>query len=112
MRGGITRSGPSRRSQSASFWRHAWDSADDRRRASNRTMSVGHDWAFERELLRPLPTEPFDIALTLTPRVDRYARLTGLSGVLRCIPFTPRGVIDHSPGAVERVRLLQQYWTP
>ena len=38
-------------------------------------MSVGHDWAFERELLRPLPTEPFDTALTLTPRADRYAQV-------------------------------------
>jgi hypothetical protein len=26
------------------------------------------------ELLRRLPAEPFDTALTLTPRVDRYAR--------------------------------------
>ena len=46
-----------------------WDDADDRRRIGNRTMSVGHDWAFERELLRALPAEPFDTALTLTPRV-------------------------------------------
>jgi hypothetical protein len=49
----------------------AADDADDRRRIGNRVMSVGHDWAFERELLRPLPAEPFDTALTLTPRVDR-----------------------------------------
>jgi hypothetical protein len=54
----------------------AWDDADDRRRISSRTMSVGHDWAFERALLRPLPADPFDTALTLTPRVDRYAQVT------------------------------------
>ena len=30
----------------------------------------------ERGLLRPLPAEPFATGLTLTPRVDRYARVT------------------------------------
>jgi hypothetical protein len=54
----------------------AWDDADDRRPIGNRASSVGHDWAFERPLLRPLPAEPFDTALTLTPRVDRYAQVT------------------------------------
>ncbi len=52
-----------------------WDDADDRRRVGNRTMSVGHDWAFERELLAPLPGEAFDTSLTLTPRVDRYGQV-------------------------------------
>ena len=52
----------------------AADDADDRRRIGNRVMSVGHDWAIERELLL-LPSEPFDTALTLTPRVDRYAQV-------------------------------------
>ena len=37
--------------------------ADDARRVSNRATSVGHDWAFEKTLLRPLPAEPFDTAL-------------------------------------------------
>jgi hypothetical protein len=37
--------------------------------------SVGHDWVFEKALLRPLPAERFDTALTLTPRVDRYAQV-------------------------------------
>jgi hypothetical protein len=53
----------------------AWDDADDRRRIGNRTNSVGADWTFERTLLRPPPAEPFDTALTLTPRVDRYAQV-------------------------------------
>ena len=60
-----------------------WDDADDRRRVGNRTMSVGHDWAFERELLRPLPDEAFDTALTLTPRVDRYAQV-----MVRCNQYS------------------------
>jgi hypothetical protein len=49
----------------------AADDADDARRISYRTTSVGHDWAFEKTLLRPLPTDAFDTALTLTPRIDR-----------------------------------------
>jgi transposase len=54
----------------------AADSRDDHRRIANRTTTVGHDWAFERETLRPLPSEVFPTWLTLTPRVDRYARVT------------------------------------
>jgi transposase len=69
----------------------AWDDADDRRRVGNRTMSVGHDWAFERDLLRPLPDEPFDTALTLTPRVDRYAQV-----MVRCNQYSvPARFIGH-----------------
>ena len=30
-----------------------WDDADDRRRIGNRSMSVGHDWAFERDAAAP-----------------------------------------------------------
>ena len=53
----------------------AADDADDARRVGNRSSSVGQDWTFEQTLLRPLPTESFDTALTLTPRVDRYAQV-------------------------------------
>jgi hypothetical protein len=59
--------------------------------AANRAMSVGHDWAFERQLLRPLPAEPFDTALTLTPRVDRYAQV-----MVRCCQYSvPARFIGH-----------------
>jgi len=69
----------------------AADEADDRRRVGNRTMSVGHDWAFERDLLRPLPGEAFDTALTLTPRVDRYAQV-----MVRCNQYSvPARFIGH-----------------
>ena len=65
--------------------------ADDGRRIGNRTMTVGHDWAFERRLLRPLPDEPFDTALTLTPRVDRYAQV-----MVRCCQYSvPARFIGH-----------------
>jgi hypothetical protein len=68
-----------------------WDDADDRRRIGNRAMSVGHDWAFERQLLRPLPAEPFDTALTLIPRVDRYAQV-----MVRCCQYSvPARFIGH-----------------
>jgi hypothetical protein len=54
----------------------AADVKDDHRRIANRTMTVGHDFAFERQVLRPVPAEPFPTWLTLTPRVDRYARIS------------------------------------
>src|SRR5829696_9588169 len=69
----------------------AGDDADDARRIGNRTSSVGTDWAFEKTLLRPLPTEPFDTALTLTPRVDRYAQV-----MVRCNQYSvPARFIGH-----------------
>jgi hypothetical protein len=69
----------------------AWDDADDRRRIGNRASSVGNDWAFERQLLRPLPAESFDTALTLTPRVDRYAQV-----MVRCCQYSvPTRFIGH-----------------
>jgi hypothetical protein len=69
----------------------AWDDADDARRVGNRTTNVGHDWAIEQPLLRPLPDEPFDTALTLSPRVDRYARV-----MVRCCQYSvPARFIGH-----------------
>ena len=69
----------------------AWDDADDARRIGNRTNSVGTDWALEKTLLRPLPAEPFDTALTLTPRVDRYAQV-----MVRCNQYSvPARFIGH-----------------
>ena len=52
------------------------DQAEDRWRIGKRTLTVGHDFALEQSLLRPLPVEGIDPGLTLTPRVDRYARVT------------------------------------
>jgi hypothetical protein len=70
------------------------EAADDvggNRRIANRTNSVGHDWAFEKTLLRPLPGEPFDTALTVTPRVDRYAQV-----MVRCNQYSvPARFIGH-----------------
>jgi hypothetical protein len=69
----------------------AADDADDARRVGNRATSVGQDWAFEQTLLCPLPTESFDTALTLTPRVDRYAQV-----MVRCNQYSvPARFIGH-----------------
>ncbi|OOK64944.1 putative transposase [Mycobacterium kansasii] len=69
----------------------AADDADDARRVGNRSTSVGQDWAFEKTLLRPLPAESFDTALTLTPRVDRYAQVA-----VRCNQYSvPARFIGH-----------------
>jgi hypothetical protein len=69
----------------------AADAKDDYRRIANRTNTVGVDFAFERDLLRPLPSEAFATWLTLTPRVDRYARIT----VRQCQYSVPARFIGH-----------------
>ncbi|MEI2779435.1 MAG: IS21 family transposase [Tetrasphaera sp.] len=53
-----------------------YDTADDARRVGSRTSTVGFDFAHEKPLLRPLPAEPYEVATTLTPRVDRHARVS------------------------------------
>lgn len=73
-----------------------YDLADDARRIGNRTMSVGAHFAFEAGLLRPLPAETFETGLTLTPRVDRYSRVS----VRQCHYSVPARLIGH------RVRVL------
>lgn len=52
------------------------DTADDARRIDNRVRTVGQDFAAEAPLPQPLPRDGFDTGLWLTPRVDRYARVT------------------------------------
>lgn len=79
-----------------------YDLADDARRISNRTNSVGQHFTFEAPLLRPLPTEAFETGLTLTPRVDRYARVT----VRQCYYSVPARLIGHRVRAVLRASEL------
>ena len=67
---------------------------------ANRATSVGHDWAFEKTLLRPLPSEPFDTALTLTPRVDRYAQV-----MVRCNQYSVSGPVHRASAAGQAVGL-------
>jgi len=75
-----------------------YDLADDHRRIGNRTLTVGQQFALEAGLLRPLPGEVFETGLTLTPRVDRYARVT----VRQCHYSVPARLIGHRVRAVLR----------
>ena len=54
----------------------AADRAEDARHIDQRTSTIGQDFALEAPLLAALLADEFDIALTTTPRVDRYARIT------------------------------------
>lgn len=53
----------------------AGDAADDRRRIDGRAITVGDHFALEALTLQPLPVEPFDTTLLLTPRVDAKSRV-------------------------------------
>ena len=53
-----------------------YDRADEARRIGARMHTIGEAFAQEKTLLRPLPVEPFETGLWLTPRVDRYAQVT------------------------------------
>jgi len=53
-----------------------YDLADDNRRIGARAHTLGQAFAAERTLLKPLPVEPLETGLWLTPRVDRYAQVT------------------------------------
>ncbi|GFG54776.1 hypothetical protein MAGR_62170 [Mycolicibacterium agri] len=53
-----------------------WEAEDDDRRIADRIRTVGEDFATEQPLLAPLPVEPFDPGLVLTPRVDRSSLIT------------------------------------
>ena len=53
----------------------AADARDDARRMVGRAETVGEAGSREQGLLRPLPAEPFDVALVLSCRVDAKARI-------------------------------------
>ncbi|TDE22950.1 IS21 family transposase [Actinomadura sp. 6K520] len=50
--------------------------AEDARRIGSRIRTIGQDFAQEAQLLRPLPDEPFETGLLLSPRVDRSSKVT------------------------------------
>lgn len=79
-----------------------YDTRDDARRIANRAVSVGEHFAFEATLLRPLPAEAFETGLVLTPRVDRYARIT----VRQCHYSVPARFIGHRVRAILRASEL------
>ena len=53
----------------------AGDATDDQRHVAGRVLSVGEHFAAEALTLGPLPAEPFDPTLLLTPRVDVKSRV-------------------------------------
>lgn len=53
-----------------------WEADDDHRRIADRIRTIDEDFAAEQPMLAPLPTEPFDPGLILTPRVDRSSLIT------------------------------------
>jgi hypothetical protein len=53
----------------------AGDAADDGRRIDGRAITVGEHFAVEVDALAPLPVEPFDPTLLLTPLVDAKSRV-------------------------------------
>jgi transposase len=61
----------------------AADAADDARLIESHARTVGQDFAVEAPLLRPLPAEEFEAGLWLTPRVDRFGRVT-----VRCAHYS------------------------
>ena len=46
------------------------DAAEGARRIEHRAHTIGADFSFEAETLRPLPADEFDPGLSLSPRVD------------------------------------------
>ncbi len=54
----------------------AIDAAEDDRRLEDRVRTIGQDFGVEQPLLAPLPVEPFEAGRLLTPKVDRYGRVT------------------------------------
>jgi transposase len=68
----------------------AADAVDDARHIDGRRTSVGADFAAEAPLLLALPTDRFDTALSMSARVDRYARVN----VRQCYYSVPARLID------------------
>jgi transposase len=74
----------------------AADDADNARFLAGRQCDVGTAFAAEAPALAPLPAEPFETRLVLTPRVDRHARIN----VRRCQYSVPASLVGR------RVRVL------
>jgi transposase len=54
----------------------AAEDAENGRRIGHRIRTIGQDLEAERPLLLPLPEEPYETGLVLTPRVDRCSTVT------------------------------------
>ena len=61
----------------------AAEQAEEGRRIGMRIRTIGQNFAAEKLLLSPLPEEPFETGLLLTPRVDRFGQVT-----VRCCRYS------------------------
>jgi hypothetical protein len=76
----------------------AAEKAEDDRRIGMRIRTIGQDFTAEKPLLVPLPDEPFETGLLLTPRVDRFGQVT-----VRCCRYSvPVHLIGRQVRAVLR----------
>ncbi len=83
----------------------AAEQAEDGRRIGARIRTIGQDFAAEAPLLIPMPDEPFETGLLLTPRVDRYSQVT-----VRCCRYSvPMHLIGRQVRAVLRSSELVIY---
>jgi transposase len=83
----------------------AAEQAEDGRRIGARIRTIGQDFAAEAPLLIPMPDEPFETGLLLTPRVDRYSQVT-----VRCCRYpVPVHLIGRQVRAVLRSSELVIY---
>jgi hypothetical protein len=74
------------------------EEAENGRRIGARIRAIGQDFAAEAPLLLPVPDEPFETGLLLTPRVDRYSQIT-----VRCCRYSvPVHLIGRQVRAVLR----------
>jgi transposase len=70
----------------------ACEEKENARRIGSRIRTIAQDFDREFPHLLPLPPEPFETALTLTPRVDRYGMIT----VKMCRYSVPVRLIDRN----------------
>lgn len=77
----------------------SWETDDNDRRIGDRVRTVGDDFAAVRPLLHPLPTEPFDPGLMLTPRADRSSLIHPAPSQSRRLP---------TPEMAGRIRFRRQ----
>lgn len=53
-----------------------FEAKEDERRIGTRTRTIAQDFTREAGHLLPLPDDPFETGIMLTPRVDRYGMIT------------------------------------
>jgi hypothetical protein len=78
-----------------------WDLEDETRRIGSRPRTVGEYFAIKQPMLKPVPDEPFETGVVLSPRVDKLQ-----SDRRAHQPLLGAGAADrpHGPGHAARLR--------